>query len=233
MKLEGLNAIVLDCETLHSADACLICQMGQRDRHGLLDDHVYTPIGWNRKAELGLSIGCWYSYADGRYHWVDTPTLEATMQHWVDTHPLIVTYNGLEFDGPLLRAVLRGLTASVSPEDIRRELLCDAFADLMTHGYDILQAIWASVSKEERFTRGLCSLDAVSQANGFGSKSMTGALAPQLWREGHVAEVLAYCSFDVEITRRLFEKICTNEGRLLLGDGQEVEVTPPELLGLR
>jgi DEAD/DEAH box helicase domain-containing protein len=37
-------------------------------------------------------------------------------------------------------------------------------------------------------------------------KSMDGALAPSLWRQGLRREVIAYCRRDVELTRRVWQK---------------------------
>lgn len=225
-RLEGNNIVIFDIETLASADDCRFCG-GSSARH-VLDwrsgYHAHTPIGWNDHARLGLAIGCWWDCQDGTYHWFDAHTLAATLEHWVARQCLLVTYNGLQFDGPLLAEVVRG---PLKEEPARVEALVEAFARLMMQGYDVLGAIWQA-DPDRKFARGLNGLDAVSQANGYGRKAMDGATAPRLWAEGRIAEVIAYCQADVDKTRRLFAQVVAT-GQILRGDGQPITLRPPML----
>lgn len=223
--LAGRNVIIVDCETLHSASDCLLCG-ASAERHGLEwhgEYHQHIPIGWERHRELGLSIGCAWDYQDMAYHWFDVHTLAATLTQWVERQCLLVTFNGLGFDGFLLQAVL----LEHEPEALAHELLCEAFARLMRQGYDLLQCIW-DADPDRKFERGLNSLDAISQANGYGRKALDGTMAPRLWAQGRIAEVISYCQSDVDKTRRLFELVDAT-GQLLRGDGQPLPVARPLL----
>jgi len=84
--------------------------------------------------------------------------------------------------------------------------LCDAFKALCATSYDILAEIWAA-SPDTKSIKGLNSLDAIAQANGYGGKTGHGAQAPYDWAAGRWADVLNYCSNDVYLTQQLFEQI--------------------------
>jgi hypothetical protein len=240
MELEGCNVVVLDLETLRSADDCRHCHR-PKDLHepGLghcdsaLASPQFSPLGWDNKPALGLSIGCWWDYADSRVQYFDRHTLEGTMVAFVDRACLFVSFNGISFDFPLMRGLLRqeadALRLSESDSDLFRSgvlvELCDRFKDLCAVSYDVLAEIWR-VDPQRKFERGLNSLDAIAQANGLGAKAMTGAIAPRLWAEGRYAEVLTYCASDVHKTRWLFETICQGKP-ILRGDGIPIVLPPP------
>ena len=204
------NIVILDLETLHSASD--------------------LPTGWDDKAALGLSIGCYYSYASGRYHWFDRHTLEDTIRRFVDIQPLLVSFNGIAFDFPLMRALLRQEAATpmsmppLTSHDACRERkdslvhLCDAFKALCATSYDILAEIWAS-DPNGKFMRGLNSLDAILEANSLERKTGDGVMAPKLWQQGRIADVLNYCQHDVLQTKALFELICRSKGHIQRRNG--------------
>ena len=219
--LRCANVYIFDIETAHSADACLYCAGSPECHAGETGKtHDYEPIGWNNPLALGLSIGCAFSYRRMSVEWFDTSALEQIITRWVAEQPLMVGFNSLRFDGPLLQAILRNRDESLYQ-------LCDAFQDLMGRGYDILDAVW-SADPVRKFERGLNSLGAISVANGYGEKAMDGAMAPRLWRAGRIAEVLNYCAGDVGKTRRLFEQIVST-GNLLRGDGQPITLPRPAI----
>lgn len=188
---------------------------------------TYEPIGWTNKPALGLSIGCYWSYADNRMHWFDEHNLEAVVTRLVDSHPLMVSFNGIGFDFPLMRGILRRRVdvLSMADDSSRHALgrLCDDFKKLAGNSYDILAEIWKSDPKT-KFKKGLNSLDAISQANELGSKLSHGAQAPHDWAAGRHADVINYCQDDVIKTRELFERIRNSGGWLMRGDGEEVGI---------
>lgn len=232
--LEGKNIVVLDLETERSAEDCLHCDENEASHAELV--HPFEPIGWHRKRHLGLSIGCYWSYTDMAYHWFDVHTLIATVEELVETTPMVVGFNSLEFDAPLMRALVRQWASEMiptDPDDAARLMgLCDRFKTLVqTRGYDILQAIWRAEPREQR-VKGLYKLDSLCRANGFPVKEMDGAEAPRRWAAGHYAAVITYNVGDVNRTRRLFEQICginATPGRILRGDGQLMLLQPPDL----
>jgi len=211
--LQGLNIVVLDLETEKSADD--------------------VPTGWNNKAALGLSIGCYYAYGDGQLHFFDRHTLEATIVSLLESACLLVSFNGISFDFPLMRGLLRqeaeALQLSESQADLLRSgvlvELCDRFKDLCAVSYDLLAEIW-KVDPEGKFVRGLNSLDAIAQANGLPAKAMTGAIAPRLWAEGRYADVINYCASDVLKTRWLFERVCLGQ-HIVRGNGKVLVLPRP------
>ena len=189
VELVGANVIVIDAETRRSASDCLHCGQPQDAHAGPEASCAFEPIGWDRKAILGLSIGVVWDYRTGRLSCFDVHTLAATVRDWVVRQPLLVSYNGIQFDGPLLLAVLHN-EALVAPETADRHelaLLGRRVHDLWIDSYDILDQIWQA-DAARKFERGLNSLDAVSVANGLGAKLMDGATAPRLWcRSGATA----------------------------------------------
>lgn len=223
--LEGQNTIVLDLETLHSAEDCRLCGATKK-RHAMDfqgEYHQYRPFGWDNPPALGLSIGAYWDHSDSRLHWFDRMTLEATVQLFVTRQPLLVSFNGIGFDFPLMRGLLR----QQADGDANQALvsICDAFEMLYTTSYDILAEIWKA-DPARKFERGLNSLGVISEANGFGQKEMDGAMAPRLWTQRRYAEVIAYNVGDVLKTKGLFEQICT-QGTILRGDGQPIELPHP------
>lgn len=260
---ESPNIIVLDLETARSAESCRHCgqSAGEHVRAPMIGGHPgvlrcyagstgpgFQELGWDNKAALGLSIGCYYDYGDARYHFFDVPTLAETMRHLVDRQPLLVSFNGIAFDFALMRALLRhqaeqvrlgdtstGIFARSRGEDITIDQaadyaqklvdLCDAFKTLCSQSYDILAEIWR-VDPTRKFERGLNSLDAISRANGLGGKLSHGAEAPLRWARGEYAHVINYCQDDVHKTKALFERICEGEP-LLRGDGQPITLPLP------
>jgi hypothetical protein len=200
------NIIILDLETVRSADDCRHC-LDPKSKHLQIDNRFlcffgeYDPIGWDNKAALGLSIGCYWDYDDQRIHWFDPGTLERTVEHLVARQTLLVSFNGLGFDFPLMDAVLRTSVALKSMED-----LCDEFKTLYLESYDILAEIW-KIDPINKFARGVNSLDAIAQRNGLGPKLSNGAQAPRDWAAGRYADVLNYCQDDVLKTKALFEMV--------------------------
>jgi hypothetical protein len=232
--LPGKNCLVLDLETAHSADDCQYCGQEASDHLSLsggghcghllttVPGSTFARIGWDNTRALGLSVGCYFDYQDMAVHWFDGPTLEATVASFVERQPLLVSFNGIQLDFRLMRALLR------EGEDPLRMALCDTFKVLCAASYDILAEIWKA-DPARKFERGLNSLGAISEANGYGAKAMDGVQAPRLWRAGRYAEVLNYCAGDVDKTRRLFEQILTT-GTLLRGDGEPITLPlPPQM----
>lgn len=201
------SVLVLDCETLHSASQCATCLAwdGQGCGHN-------TPIGWRDYQALGLSIGCAYAPAEAHWTIFDGPLLVAFLSRCVAQESCLVTFNGRGFDLPLLCRLVQ------DAETLREEVLA------LPH-YDILHAIW-QVDPVGKFTKGN-SLDAVSQANGLPAKTGHGALAPQWWAAGQVAEVINYCMHDVWLTYQLYDKICRGEPLARGGDLAPVTLPLP------
>ena len=243
MTLADANIVVIDVETAVSADDCRHCGQALQAHYAdgactswtgekpADDVRQFTALGWRNPPALGLSIGAYWDYQDMRIHWVDGVTLEATVLDWVTRAPLMVSFNGLEFDFLLLEGLLRQHAETLPSPDPGRALvadLCDQFHALCATSYDVLAAIWR-VDPARKFERGLTSLDALSRANGLGGKLSHGAQAPRDWRAGRIADVLNYCQDDVLKTKALFELVLA-QGSLLRGDGLPLALPAPEVI---
>lgn len=238
--MKGHNIVVLDLETRRSADDCNICGLTQSEHSaGPPGESLYCPrdgdrfsaIGWNNKALLGLSIGCYFDYKDMLYHWFDAATLYDTVVQFVTRKPLLVSFNGIQFDFSLMRALLRQdaweATGYIPVSLNVRQQLCDEFKALCATSYDILAEIWR-LDPAGRFVKELNSLDAIRKANGMPAKTMDGATAPRLWAEGRYAEVLNYCQGDVQAKKQLFEWACSGRS-FLRGNGLPITLPLPQI----
>ena len=214
--LAHTNILVLDLETLYSADDCRACTLPKevhpRIMIGARALHDWSPIGWEEKSQLGISIGCYWDYDDMALHWFDQTTVEATIRAFVRRRPLLVSFNGIVFDFPLMRAMLH------DKNSIGLDQLCASFKEQCSESYDLLQVIWSAYPALRR-AKGVCGLDALCAANGLPRKAIDGATAPRYWREGRYADVIAYNVADVLVTRALFERIVTTEGLFITNAG--------------
>ena len=191
-----MNIIVLDLETARSA----------KDVEG----------GWQNKASLGLSIGGYYDYFIDRIQWFDLHSLIDTISYLTTHKPLMVSFNGVAFDFPLMRAVVRhNFPPQVADE---AEPMLQEFKALAAGSYDILAEIWRADSVG-KYEKGLNSLDAIAQANNLPAKLGTGEEAPRWWAAGEHALVLNYCAHDIWLTRKLFERLQRTKGVLQRSTG--------------
>ena len=236
------DTIIIDLETQASADDCRHCGLENVEplhsagqcRGVAYAGHHFEPLGWDNKAALGLSIGCYWDSADQRCHFFDVYTLEKTVRGFVARQPLLVSFNGILHDFPLIRGLLRREAnrlvadegAEILAEDLRE--MCDTFTTLCAESYDIWQAIW-QVAPTKTFEPSLHSLDAISQANGLGAQPAQGARARRDWRDGQYAPLIEYCQDAVGKTKTLFDMICAGTP-VCRGDGLPIQLPIPTLL---
>ena len=236
------DTIILNLATQVSADDCRHCglenveplHLAGRCRGVAYLGHSFEPMGWEHTVDLGLSLGCFWSYADSRMHWFDAYTLEDTVRSFVMARPYLVSFNGILHDFPLLRGLLRReadrLVAEDGAEMLAQDLcdLCDTFTTLCAASYDIWQAIW-QVAPTRTFEPSLHSLDAISQVNGLGAQRAQGARARRDWRDGQYAPLIEYCQDAVGKTKALFDMICAGTP-VCRGDGVQIQLPIPTLL---
>jgi len=171
------NIVYFDLETQRSAD-----EVG----------------GWNRIADMRLSVGVLYGTAWGEYRIYDerrVPELIADLQR----ADLIVGFNQLRFD----YEVLHGYT----PFDFRQLPTLDLLIDLQKHLNHRL------------------SLDSIATATLGVEKTSDGLQAIRWFREGKLLEIAEYCCYDVKITRAVHE-YGAEHGQILYKNrfGQKVPV---------
>lgn len=154
------------------------------DRYGEPIKGVEYCAGWEDHANMGVAVvGAWDG-AVNRYRVFCGDNL-AEFGKLCETHFPLVSFNGLRFDNVVLGH--HGINI------------------LDGRCYDILDDIWRAIGG---FTKGY-GLDPCCAANFGTRKTGNGALAPVLWQQGKIGEVIDYCLNDVAMTKRLFERIAS------------------------
>ena len=143
--------------------------------------------GWDRKRDMGMSIGVTFSTESQEYRIYDERTVDELIRQ-LTRADLVVGYNVLNFD----YEVLMGYT------------LLDLAYSCRT--LDIM------VDLEKQLGHRL-GLEAVATATLGVGKTADGLDAIRWWREGRLIEIAEYCCFDVKCTRLVHEYGTTN-GRL-------------------
>ena len=135
--------------------------------------------GWDKKRDMGMSVGVTYSTARGDYRIYS----EARVLDLVDElirADLVVGFNVINFD----YEVLMGYTILDLPHQCQTlDMLVDLEKEL---GHRL-------------------SLDSVAQASLGVGKTGDGLDAIRWWREGKMADIAEYCCFDVKCTKLVHE----------------------------
>ena len=94
--------------------------------------------------------------------------------------------------------------------------LCQAHGLPISSKFDLLEEIrlsaYGSADWRDQPAGFSYSLEAIARANGL-AKSGSGELAPKLWQQGSVKEVVDYCLQDARITRQLILKFLDEQLR--------------------
>ena len=135
--------------------------------------------GWNRKQEMGMSVGVTYSTGSGAYRIYPEKRVNDLIDQLMRAD-LVVGFNVVNFD----YEVLLGYTILDLKEHIRT-------LDLM-------------VDLEVKLGHRL-PLDSIAQATLGVGKTSDGLEAIRWWREGKVMDIAEYCCFDVKVTKLVHE----------------------------
>ena len=135
--------------------------------------------GWDKKHEMGMSIGVTYSSRDQAYEIFPENRAEALIKR-LQRADLVVGYNVLRFDYD----VLMGYTIL----DLRENLIT----------LDLLAEI-------EKIAGHRLKLEDVAQGTLGVGKTAEGLDAIRWWREGRILDIAKYCCFDVKATRLVHE----------------------------
>lgn len=138
--------------------------------------------GWDRKRDMGMSVGVTYSTADQQYRIFREQNVNALV-HQLLRADLVVGFNVVNFD----YEVLMGYTIL----DLPSQLLT---LDLM-------------VDVEKRLGHRL-KLESLAQATLGVGKTAEGLDAIKWWREGRLLDIAQYCCFDVKVTKLIHEHGC-------------------------
>lgn len=135
--------------------------------------------GWDKKHEMGMSIGVTYSSAEEKYEIFPENRVQDLIRR-LQRADLVVGYNVLRFD----YEVLMGYTVLSLPDQLRT-------LDLLV---DIEKAAGHRLKLED-----------VAQGTLGVGKVAEGLDAIRWWREGRVMEIAEYCCFDVKVTKLVHE----------------------------
>jgi hypothetical protein len=152
--------------------------------------------GWEDYEGMGVSVVGAYDYEEHRYRVFCRDNMNEFVELAKKRSPL-VGFNNIRFDNNLLGANGIRLKASATCTD------WDPF-------YDLLQEIWIGAGLPliwNSLTHAGYGLDAVCTANFGQGKSGNGALAPVLWQQGKIGEVIDYCLEDVRLTKTLLDRV--------------------------
>ena len=135
--------------------------------------------GWNRKQEMGMSVGVTYSTAAGEYRVYPEKRVNELIDQLMRAD-LVVGFNVINFD----YEVLLGYTILNLKDHVPTlDLMLDIEAKL---GHRL-------------------ALDSIAQATLGIGKTSDGLEAIRWWREGKVYEIAQYCCFDVKVTKLVHE----------------------------
>lgn len=135
--------------------------------------------GWDRKRDMGMSIGVTYSTAGCAYRIYSEKQVNALVDELMRAD-LVVGYNVINFD----YEVLMGYTILDLPSQVPT--------------LDLL------VELEKKLGHRL-GLDAVATATLGVGKTGDGLDAIRWWREGKILDIAEYCCFDVKVTKLVHE----------------------------
>jgi len=135
--------------------------------------------GWDKKHQMGMSVGVTYSTADGTYE-IYSESRAGDLVARLRKADLVVGYNIMSFD----YEVLMGYTILDLPHYLPT--------------LDLLQHV-------ERAAGHRLKLEDLAQGTLGVSKIAEGLDAIRWWREGKVMEIAEYCCFDVKVTRLVHE----------------------------
>lgn len=135
--------------------------------------------GWDKKHEMGMSVGVTYSTADGKYEIFPESRVQDLISR-LRRADLVVGYNILRFDYEVLMAY----TILSLPDQLRT--------------LDLLVDIEKSIGHRLK-------LEDVAQGTLGVGKVAEGLDAIRWWREGKMMEIAEYCCFDVKVTKLVHE----------------------------
>ena len=135
--------------------------------------------GWQRKRDMGMSIGVTYSTRLGEYRIYTEKNVDALVDQLVRAD-LVVGFNVIKFD----YEVLMGYTILDLPHHCRT--------------LDLLLEIEMKLGHR-------LGLESVASATLKVGKTGDGLDAIRWWREGRLLEIAEYCCFDVKCTKLVHE----------------------------
>ena len=147
--------------------------------------------GWDKKRDMGMSVGVTYSTGTGEYRIFREETADDLVDQ-LRRADLVVGFNVINFD----YEVLMGYTVLDLPSQL-------ATLDLMVELENVLGH--------------RLKLESVAQGTLGVGKSAEGLDAIKWWQQGRIMEIAEYCCFDVKVTK-LVHEYARDHGELLYID---------------
>jgi len=141
-------------------------------------------VGWNNFEALKISVVSVYSYLEDKYYCFDEHELGA-LKELMRKARLIVGFSINRYDVPVLNLAFKRVVG-------------DELNLFSLERLDLLDEI-------ELVTGRRISLGLLAEANLGEGKSGQASEAGALYREGKIEELKAYCTKDVELTKRLYD----------------------------
>lgn len=177
-----MDAIVFDCEIQRE-----ILESPDQDQM----PGIQYCAGWQDFEHMGISCITALDTFTGRPHVFLQDNLTDFAQ-LLRSRDVSVSFNGLNFDIPLLRAN-------------------HIYIDTHRH-FDLASAIWAAAGiPAGEHPKGL-GLNAICLRQGIAGKSGDGKEAPRWFQNGRIGQVIDYCFGDTHATAALFRRIMDNGG---------------------
>ncbi|MEC8824821.1 MAG: helicase [Verrucomicrobiota bacterium] len=135
--------------------------------------------GWDRKADMKMSVGVTYSSANGSYMIYDEANVPGLIDELVSAD-VVVGFNHIWFD----YEVLMGYTIL----DLKEQ----------TTNLDLMLDLEQVLEHKPK-------LDAVAAETLGKGKTAVGTDAIKWWQEGRIMDIAEYCCFDVKVTKLVHE----------------------------
>ena len=135
--------------------------------------------GWDRKADMGISVAVTFSTALNRYRIYDESDVEELVEE-LRSADLVIGFNHVSFD----YEVLMGHTILDLPS--------------YTRNLDLMVDLETTLQHRPK-------LDAVAGETLGEHKTAVGTDAIKWWQEGRLMDIAEYCCFDVKVTKLVHE----------------------------
>ncbi|MEX2578522.1 MAG: ribonuclease H-like domain-containing protein [Verrucomicrobiales bacterium] len=135
--------------------------------------------GWDRKADMKMSVGVTFSSANGSYTIYDEANVQALIDELLSAD-LVIGFNHIHFD----YEVLMGYTIL----DLKEQ----------TENLDLMLDLEKVVEHRPK-------LAAVASETLGEGKTAVGTDALKWWQEGRIMDIAEYCCFDVKVTKLVHE----------------------------
>ena len=135
--------------------------------------------GWDKKADMKMSIGVTYSTANQSYMIYDEASVQDLIQELMNAD-LVIGFNHISFD----YEVLMGYTVL----DLKEQ----------TTNLDLMLELEEVIQHRPK-------LDAIAASTLNQGKTAVGTDALKWWREGKIMQIAEYCCFDVKVTKMVHE----------------------------